>query len=116
MKICREIDATDQRRPSQLNLARIRGTINDNRPDVAAVLLSMHQLRNDGEYDELVFEGMQAEDRSHRLGQERPVTIYRLVTLNTVTSCKPSTVLMLDALMRPVVSCACQSFALLQHA
>lgn len=26
----------------------------------------------------------QAEDRSHRLGQERPVTIYRLVTLGTV--------------------------------
>lgn len=29
---------------------------------------------------------LQAEDRSHRLGQERPVTIYRLITEGTVDS------------------------------
>lgn len=28
----------------------------------------------------------QAEDRAHRLGQTRPVTVYRLVTRNSVDS------------------------------
>lgn len=28
----------------------------------------------------------QAEDRSHRLGQERPVTVFRLITADTVTA------------------------------
>ena len=32
----------------------------------------------------------QAEDRSHRLGQERPVTVFRLITAGTVTAPAPA--------------------------